>query len=79
MGSGKEFREELKKHGKYSFTREIISEHESRQELINAEREYVNKDFIGENSYNLRVGGRGAHQEIGLTRNYIHRFRKYGN
>ena len=58
MGSGTALKRSQKKHGLASFSKTTIAQFETRQELLNAEREYVDESFVGRSdTYNCVVGG----------------------
>jgi hypothetical protein len=57
-GSGNLISKSIKKYGKHNFTKTILKFCDSREELVNLEREIVNKYFIiREDTYNLCLGG----------------------
>ena len=61
LGSGKLLALAVKKYGKESFKREIISYHNSVEEMYKAETAIVNEDFIKlPTNYNMREGGWGG-------------------
>lgn len=58
-GSGTAIRRAIKKYGKHSFTKQILSHHSSRLEMFEAEANIVTADFIKEQTnYNNTVGGK---------------------
>jgi hypothetical protein len=57
-GSGNLITKAIQKYGKSNFTKTILKFCSSREELVNLEREIINKDFIiREDTYNLSLGG----------------------
>jgi hypothetical protein len=62
IGSGVELKEDIKKFGKESFSREIIAVCNDREEMRNLEKSLVNKEWINsEQTYNLALGGAGVY------------------
>lgn len=60
LGSGKHLKRAVLKHGKDNFTREILYFAENEEEMFFAEELIVDEDFVArEDTYNLRVGGKG--------------------
>jgi len=58
FGSGKKIKEEIKKIGIENFTKEILSIHETNEEMLLEEKRIVNREFIEQiNTYNLIIGG----------------------
>lgn len=58
MGSGTALKRAMKEYGKEFFTKEIIKFVDNEQELLEAEKEIVNEDFVNrEDTYNLTLGG----------------------
>lgn len=58
IGSGKAFKHAVKKYGKENFTKEILFIFDNKQEMLEKEKELVNKNFIISNeNYNLIEGG----------------------
>lgn len=58
LGSGVLLKKAIKEHGKHNFVRETIGEYKTRKDLLQAEREHVNHDFISSaDNYNLALGG----------------------
>jgi hypothetical protein len=61
MGSGKRLAYAKKKYGVENFKKEILSFHESPEEMLAEEVRLVNEEFLGRaNVYNLTCGGRGS-------------------
>ena len=60
LGSGIALKSSIKKYGKDKFKKEILFEYDNQEEAYLKETEIVNEDFIKENNYNIRVGGKGA-------------------
>jgi hypothetical protein len=61
MGSGKRLAYAKKKYGVENFKKEILSIHESPEEMLAEEARLVNEEFLGrEDVYNLNCGGRGC-------------------
>lgn len=58
MGSGSQLAKAKKKYGIENFSKEIIALYDSREELLNAEKEYVDASFVERtDTYNCVVGG----------------------
>jgi len=58
LGSGKLLKKAIKKYGKQNFNKEVLHIFLSRKEMVNMEKELVNKDFINRSdTYNLNLGG----------------------
>lgn len=61
LGSGKILKQALKKYGKESFVKEILSLHDSYDEAYLVERNLVTEEFVSnKNTYNLKMGGQGS-------------------
>lgn len=61
MGSGHRLRYEIKKYGKSNFSIEILNYYDTRDELINAERELISEiELSDKNCLNLKGGGSGG-------------------
>ena len=61
MGSGRRLANAKKKHGIESFKKEILSFHETPEEMLAEEARLVNEEFLGRDDvYNLTVGGKGS-------------------
>lgn len=70
MGSGIGIKNAIKKYGIENFTKEILAEAQSSEELWELERNYVSQDVVSdENSYNMTVGGK--HYLQGLSREQL--------
>lgn len=60
-GSGKFIKLAFKKYGKENFSKEIISYHNSRKELEEAEKTLITEDIVKDrNYYNAKKGGEGG-------------------
>jgi hypothetical protein len=58
LGSGKNFLKALKEYGKENFKKEILFIFDNKKEMLEKEKELVNKEFIlNENTYNIILGG----------------------
>lgn len=58
FGSGKILKQAIKKYGKQSFSKEVLAEFESRQQVFAAEKEIVTQSFIdNDETYNITIGG----------------------
>lgn len=62
LGSGVALKQAIKKYGKENFVKEILYECSSEEEMFQLEENLV--DFIDENSYNMRRGGKGGFDHI---------------
>lgn len=61
MGSGKYIQNAIRKYGKENFTKEILYELDSEEEMNAKEAEIVNEDFLSrKDTYNLAIGGKGG-------------------
>lgn len=61
MGSSKYLANDIKQFGIENFKREILEFFETQEQLADAERKMVNRDFVNRSdTYNLRVGGFGV-------------------
>lgn len=61
MGSGKRIGYAKKKYGIENFKKEVLSIHDSPEEMLAEEARLVNEEFLGrEDVYNLTCGGRGS-------------------
>lgn len=61
MGSGVFIRKAIKKYGIENFIKEIISFHSNIDDLYEAERIVVDKDFVSRrDTYNMELGGAGG-------------------
>ena len=66
MGSGVGIKNAIRKYGRHNFTKEILAEASTSQELWELEKQYVNESVVvDKNSYNMCVGGK--HYLMGLT------------
>lgn len=64
MGSGKAIKRAIDKYGDSGFTKEILHELSSSEEMFAKEREIVNEEFVArKDTYNLVVGGFGLSVE----------------
>lgn len=60
MGSGKAITAAIEKHGRDNFTKTIIEYFDSRENLLEKEKNIVNSDFVvRRDTYNLTIGGQG--------------------
>ena len=58
LGSGKNLKRAIKKHGKENFKKEILYIVDSVEEAYNLEEKLVNEEFISRNdTYNVKIGG----------------------
>lgn len=61
-GSGTDLKRAMKEYGKQFFTKEILKFFDNEQELLEAEKEMVNEEFVNrEDTYNLTLGGTSTH------------------
>ena len=61
LGSGKRLRYSIKKYGKENFKLEILEFFDSRELLVEREKQLVNEDLLKDtNCMNLRLGGEGG-------------------
>lgn len=61
LGSGIALKRAVKKYGKENFAREIISYHNSFDELLEVESEIVNEKWVRDrDNYNMKTGGQSA-------------------
>lgn len=61
LGSGTLIKKAIEKYGVENFTREILSEADSYEELSKLEREIVTEDFVKlRHTYNMEIGGAGG-------------------
>jgi group I intron endonuclease len=69
LGSGTLIRKAIREYGKENFTKEILEELQSEEEMLKREEEIVTKEFIQNNDvYNIMVGGGyGSREKNGLT------------
>lgn len=68
MGSGKYLKRSIEKHGLDNFTKEILFDFETPEEMYQKEAKLVTEDFIAEeNTYNLKVGGFGGFDFVNKT------------
>lgn len=62
FGSGKILKLAISKYGKENFVKEIVSEFNSLEELIEAEKEAITKELTERNDcYNISLGGHGGY------------------
>jgi len=77
MGSGTVINKAYEKYGKDMFVKTILEYFDSRDAMINREKEIVNEDFLSrDDTYNLRRGGTGGFDYInknGLNINHVPR------
>lgn len=79
-GSGTLLRRKIEKHGWENFTKEILSHYSTRKEVLEAEAQHVNPDFLKlEHVMNLVAGGGGWQMPLvpKAKRQYKERERKY--
>jgi hypothetical protein len=75
MGSGTLIREAIKKYGVENFSKTIISFHASYEELLEAEKTIVDKNFIRrDDTYNLAIGGESCWNYVNLNGLSGHKF-----
>ena len=68
MGSGKHFRHAIAKYGIENFTKEILFQFDSEDEMNSKEAELVTEEFcLREDTYNICVGGKGGFGYINST------------
>lgn len=61
LGSGTYLRRAINKYGVSSFKKEILFDFSSEKEMLDKERELVDKDFVKQHdTYNYVVGGQGV-------------------
>lgn len=61
FGSGKAIVNAIKKHGKESFTKEVLYIFDNEDEMNNKEKELITEEFVNRSdTYNLGVGGEGG-------------------
>ena len=76
MGSGKAILNAIKKYGIESFTKEILAEASSREELWELEKQIVNDQIVNDPlSYNMAYGGKSYLD--GLKKYDVNKFRKH--
>ena len=64
MGSGKAIRLAIKKYGIENFKKEILSFHNTYEEVYLAEQAIVTPEFVSSNSnYNIAIGGHGGNTQ----------------
>lgn len=77
MGSGTVINKAYAKYGKDMFVKTILEYFDSRDDMINREKEIVNEDFLArDDTYNIRRGGTGGFDYInknGLNINHVPR------
>lgn len=58
LGSGRELRVDIQKFGRENFTREILFDFDTFEEMDNKEKELVTEEFVNrKDTYNVRLGG----------------------
>lgn len=61
LGSGTLLKRAIEKHGKESFTREILFSFQTKEEMFQKEAELVDQEFVNrEDTYNITLGGSGG-------------------
>lgn len=69
MGSGRRLGYAKKKYGIENFKKEILSTHETLEEMLTEEARLVNEEFLGRDDvYNLTLGGRGGWHYVQITK-----------
>lgn len=78
LGSGKLIRRAIKKYGSNNFTREIIHEAKTKEELDSLEKYYINlyNATESEDFYNIHEGGSGGNTIKGFSKEELYRFRE---
>lgn len=76
MGSGNLIKKAIEKYGSENFTKEILVECNSVEEMFNTERELVE---LNKNSYNLKCGGHGGWDHIKGTKQILSEARIIGH
>ena len=72
MGSGKRLGYAKKKYGIENFKKEILSTHETPEQMLIEEARLVNEEFLGRKDvYNLTLGGRGGWFAVNQDSNLI--------
>lgn len=73
FGSGTLLKRSVEKHGKENFSKEILIECSSEEEMNQKEADIVDEDFIArDDTYNIKLGGQGGFDHInknGLNNN----------
>jgi 1-aminocyclopropane-1-carboxylate deaminase/D-cysteine desulfhydrase-like pyridoxal-dependent ACC family enzyme len=68
MGSGTILKRAKKKYGIENFKKEILSSHETPEEMLAEEKHLVDEVFLGRDDvYNLAIGGKGSWFYVNLT------------
>ena len=68
MGSGKVIRAAIRKHGVSNFSKTILEQFDTVEEMLAKEREVVNPSFVARlDTYNLKCGGTGGFDHINGT------------
>src|ERR1035437_7205902 len=76
MGSGKRLGYAKKKYGIENFKKDILSTHETPEQMLIEEARLVNEEFLGrEDVYNLTCGGRGSWFYVNLVKTPEQRIR----
>ena len=79
LGSGFVLKDAIKKYGRQNFTKEIIYQCYSEEELNNKEMEIVNEEFLSRSDvYNIILGGNGSfyHLNYGKSKHKVARGKK---
>jgi len=65
LGSGRAITAAIKLHGKEFFTREIVAQFNSEEEMYTFEEQFITEDVVRDkNTYNQTIGGRGGFSHI---------------
>lgn len=68
FGSGTHLKSSIKKYGEDYFTKEILFECSSEEEMNQREAELVNREFVDrKDTYNIKLGGQGGFDYINKT------------
>lgn len=77
LGSGKYLIRAIEKHGVENFKREILGQYETSEELFEAEKEFVNEEWVNRpDTYNLKIGGDGGWDHYSDFKNRNNRISK---
>lgn len=72
MGSGKLLKRAQRKYGLLNFSKEILFELSSEEEMYEKEKALVDNEFVlREDTYNLKIGGEGGWDHINLNGNVM--------